>query len=83
MVSGPPVLTTPVSDNAKIQIIFDSPTMNDYILSMILLYIILGVMIIPFLFILIESIVERLPEDHRFVLWWRKHVVGITDDDLF
>ena len=40
-------------------------------------------MIIPFLFILIESVVERLPEDHRIVIWWRKHVVGIGDDDLF
>lgn len=43
-------------------------------------------MIIPFLFILflfilIEMVVERLPEDHRFVLWWRKNVVGIIDDD--
>ena len=58
--------------------------MNDYILSMKTLLIVLGIiMIIPFLFILIESIVERLPEDHRFVMWWRKHVVGITDDDLF
>ena len=48
---------------------------------MILLYIILGVVSIPALFILLEMVVERLPEDHRFVLWWRKNVVGIIDND--
>lgn len=59
--------------------------MNDYILSMKVLLIVLGVIMIitPFIFILIESIVERLPEDHRFVMWWRRHVVGVSDDDLF
>jgi len=49
-----------------------------------MLLIILGVLFIPvILLILIECIVERLPEDHRFVLWWRRHVVGVSDDELF
>jgi hypothetical protein len=34
-------------------------------------------------FIVIEYIVGRLPEDHRLVKWWRDHVVGVSDDDLF
>jgi len=50
---------------------------------MTLLIIILGISIIPFVFILIEAVVERLPEDHRFVQWWRNHVVGVGDDELF
>jgi hypothetical protein len=59
--------------------------MNVYILYMKTLLIIMGIILVatPFLFILIESIVERLPEDHRFVMWWRRHVVGVSDDDLF
>lgn len=59
--------------------------MNDYILSMKVLLIVLGIIVvlIPFIFILIEMVVERLPEDHRLVLWWRRHVVGVSDDDLF
>ena len=59
--------------------------MNDYILSMKVLLIVLGsiVVLIPLIFILIEMVVERLPEDHRFVMWWRRHVVGVSDDDLF
>ena len=58
--------------------------MNDYILYMEMLCIILGVLFTPvLLLIVIEYIVERLPEDHRFVLWWRRHVVGVGDDDLF
>jgi hypothetical protein len=49
-----------------------------------MLLIILGVLSLPvILLILIECIVERLPEDHRFVLWWRENVIGITDDELF
>jgi len=49
------------------------------------LLIVLGVIMIisPFIFILIESIVNRLPEDHRLVLWWREHIASHTDDDLF
>jgi hypothetical protein len=49
------------------------------------LLIVLGIILVatPFIFILIESVVERLPEDHRLVLWWREHVVGVGDDDLF
>ena len=51
---------------------------------MTLLIIILGISIIPFVFILIEAVVERLPKDHRFVMWWREHVVGVgSDDELF
>jgi hypothetical protein len=50
---------------------------------MTLLIIILGISIIPFVFILIEVVVERLPEDHRFVMWWRENVIGIGDDELF
>lgn len=58
--------------------------MNDYNLYMKVLLIIIGiVLLIVFSFILIEYVVERLPEDHRFVLWWRRHVVGVGDDDLF
>jgi hypothetical protein len=59
--------------------------MNVYILSMKTLLIVLGIILVatPFIFILIESVVERLPEDHRIVLWWREHVVGVSDDDLF
>ena len=60
--------------------------MNDYNLYMEKLYIILGVIFTPvLLLILIECIVGRLPEDHRFVMWWRRHVIGIVDrdDDLF
>ena len=84
-VSGPPVLTTLVSDNAKILILFDSPTIIDYVYSMKTLLIILGVILVatPFIFILIESVVERLPKDHRLVLWWREHIANHTDDDLF
>ena len=33
--------------------------------------------------IVIEYMVDRLPEDHRFVKWWRRHVVGVGDDELF
>jgi hypothetical protein len=49
------------------------------------LLIILGVILVatPFIFILIESVVEGLPEDHRLVLWWREHIASHTDDDLF
>ena len=59
--------------------------MNDYIFYMKTLLIILGVILVatPFIFILIESVVERLPEDHRIVLWWRENVVGVGDDELF
>ena len=59
--------------------------MNVYIFYMKTLLIVLGVIMIitPIIFILIESVVERLPEDHRIVLWWRKHIVSHTDDDLF
>lgn len=60
--------------------------MNDYILYMEMLCIILGVLFTPvLLLIVIEYIVERLPEDHRFVMWWRRHVVSVidNDDDLF
>ena len=58
--------------------------MNDYLFTMEVLYIILGVLFIPTtLLILIEYIVERLPEDHKFVMWWRENVIGITDDELF
>jgi len=48
------------------------------------LLIVLGVILVatPFIFILIESVVERLPEDHRIVLWWRENVVGVGDDEL-
>ena len=58
--------------------------MNVYILSMKTLLIVLGVILVatPFIFILIESVVERLPEDHRLVLWWRENVVGVGDDEL-
>jgi len=58
--------------------------MNDYILYMKTLLIVLGVILVatPFIFILIESVVERLPEDHRIVLWWRENVVGVGDDEL-
>ena len=54
-----------------------------------IIYTILGVITILLLtviiFILIEYIVGRLPEDHRFVKWWRRHVVGVidSDDELF
>ena len=36
-------------------------------------------------FIVIEYIVGKLPEDHRFVKWWRRHIVGVidSDDELF
>ena len=59
--------------------------MNDYILYMKTLLIIMGIILVatPFIFILIESVVERLPEDHRIVLWWRENVVGVGDDELF
>ena len=59
--------------------------MNDYIFYMKTLLIVLGVILVatPFIFILIESVVERLPEDHRLVLWWREHIANHTDDDLF
>jgi hypothetical protein len=59
--------------------------MNDYILYMKTLLIIMGIILVatPFIFILIESVVERLPEDHRIVLWWREKVVGVGDDELF
>jgi hypothetical protein len=59
--------------------------MNDYIFYMKTLLIVLGVILVatPFIFILIESVVERLPEDHRIVLWWRENVVGVGDDELF
>ena len=58
--------------------------MIDYILSMKVFLIIVSIIsLIVISFILIEYIVERLPEDHRFVLWWRRHVVGVSDDDLF
>ena len=50
---------------------------------MTLLIIILGISIIPFVFILIEVVVERLPDDHRFVKWWRENVIGVSDDELF
>jgi hypothetical protein len=58
--------------------------MNDYIFYMKTLLIVLGVILVatPFIFILIESVVERLPEDHRIVLWWRENVVGVGDDEL-
>lgn len=58
--------------------------MNDYIFYMKTLLIVLGVIMIitPIIFILIESVVERLPEDHRLVLWWRENVVGVGDDEL-
>jgi hypothetical protein len=58
--------------------------MNDYILYMKTLLIVLGIILVatPFIFILIESVVERLPEDHRLVLWWRENVVGVGDDEL-
>jgi hypothetical protein len=58
--------------------------MNDYIFYMKTLLIVLGVILVatPFIFILIESVVERLPEDHRLVLWWRENVVGVGDDEL-
>ena len=49
-----------------------------------MLLIILGVLSLPvILLILIESIVKRLPEDHRLVKWWRENVMGFTDDELF
>ena len=58
--------------------------MIDYILSMkVFLIIVSIILLIVFSFILIEYIVGRLPEDHRLVLWWRRHVVGVSDDDLF
>ena len=58
--------------------------MIDYILSMKVFLIIVSIIsLIVISFILIEYIVGRLPEDHRFVLWWRRHVVGVSDDDLF
>jgi hypothetical protein len=59
--------------------------MNVYILYMKTLLIIMGIILVatPFIFILIESVVERLPEDHRIVLWWRENVVGVGDDELF
>ena len=58
--------------------------MNDYILYMKTLLIVLGIILVatPFIFILIESVVERLPEDHRLVMWWRENVVGVGDDEL-
>jgi len=58
--------------------------MNDYIFYMKTLLIVLGIILVatPFIFILIESVVERLPEDHRLVLWWRENVVGVGDDEL-
>ena len=58
--------------------------MNDYIFYMKTLLIVLGIILVatPFIFILIESVVERLPEDHRIVLWWRENVVGVGDDEL-
>ena len=58
--------------------------MNVYIFYMKTLLIVLGVIMIitPIIFILIESVVERLPEDHRIVLWWRENVVGVGDDEL-
>ena len=47
-----------------------------------MLCIIMGVLFTPvLLLIVIEYIVERLPEDHRFVMWWRRHVVGVIDND--
>ena len=58
--------------------------MNDYNLYMKTFLIVIGVILLIIIsFIVIEYIVERLPEDHRFVLWWRRHVVGVGDDDLF
>lgn len=58
--------------------------MNDYILYMKTFLIVIGLIsLIIISFILIEYIVGKLPEDHRFVMWWRRHVVGVSDDDLF
>jgi len=50
------------------------------------LFIIMGVLFTPvFLVLIVEYIVERLPETHRFVVWWRRNVVGVMDpdDDMF
>ena len=56
--------------------------MNDYILYMKTFLIVIGLIsLIIISFIVIEYIVERLPEDHRFVMWWRRHVVGVIDND--
>ena len=59
--------------------------MIDYIFYMKTLLIVLGIIMIitPIIFILIEAVVERLPDDHRFVMWWRENVIGIGDDELF
>lgn len=49
-----------------------------------MLIVILGILFIPtVLFLVIEYIVERLPEGHVLVRWWREHIVARTDDDLF
>ena len=58
--------------------------MNDYILYMKTFLIVIGVILLIITsFIVIEYMVDRLPEDHRFVKWWRRHVVGVSDDELF
>lgn len=57
-----------------------------YILYMKTFLILIGfISLIIISFILIEYIVGRLPENHRFVMWWRRHVVGVIDidDELF
>lgn len=49
-----------------------------------MLIVILGILFIPtVLFLVIEYIVERLPEGHGLVNWWRTHIIDRTDDDLF
>ena len=49
-----------------------------------MLLVIFGILFIPtVLFLVIEYIVERLPEGHVLVRWWRFHIIDRTDDDLF
>jgi len=48
-----------------------------------LLIIIFGVLFVPVLLLLvIEHIVEVMPESHWLVKWWREHIIG-RDGDMF
>ena len=45
---------------------------------MIIFDILIGISVLLFIG---EVVVQKLPQDKPFVKWWRKHIVGVDNDN--
>jgi hypothetical protein len=51
------------------------------ILLKLLLFVIIGGMFLIFLFLLLDSLIYKLPEGNSFRIWWEDNVCGRIEED--